>query len=87
MGTRPFAGVLAIAMVAACGGSKTAPPPPCDAQCQDQGALRAVSEMMYAGTVRAPDLAEGLDWLNVARPLRLADLRGCLAILDFWTFA
>lgn len=41
---------------------------------------------MYAGTVRAPDFAESLYWLNVARPLRLADLRGRLAILDFWTY-
>jgi hypothetical protein len=46
-----------------------------------------MSEMAYAGTVRAPDFEAGLDWLNVARPLRLADLRGRLAILDFWTFA
>jgi hypothetical protein len=38
------------------------------------------------GTVRAPDFPDGLDWLNVARPLRLADLRGRLAIIDFWTF-
>jgi hypothetical protein len=40
----------------------------------------------YAGSVRAPDFPEGLDWLNVSRPLRIADLRGRLAILDFWTF-
>jgi hypothetical protein len=40
----------------------------------------------YAGTVRAPDFPAGLDWINVARPLRIADLRGRLAIIDFWTF-
>jgi hypothetical protein len=45
-----------------------------------------MSEMAYAGTVRAPDFEKGLARLNVARPLRLADLRGRLAILDFWTY-
>lgn len=40
----------------------------------------------FAGKVRAPEFPEGLDWLNVARPLRLSDLRGRLAIIDFWTF-
>jgi hypothetical protein len=40
----------------------------------------------YAGTVRAPDFPAGLDWINVARPLHIADLRGRLAIIDFWTF-
>lgn len=40
----------------------------------------------YAGKVRAPEFPPGLDWLNVQRPLTLADLRGRLTIIDFWTF-
>ncbi len=38
------------------------------------------------GPVHAPEFTEGLDWLNVAAPLRLADLRGRVVLLDFWTY-
>jgi thiol-disulfide isomerase/thioredoxin len=38
------------------------------------------------GTVRAPDFPAGLEWLNTETPLRLADLRGRLVLLDFWTY-
>ncbi len=34
----------------------------------------------------APEFPDGLDWLNTAEPLRLADLRGKVVLLDFWTY-
>lgn len=38
------------------------------------------------GITRAPDFdRDGLTWFNVPAPLRLADLRGRLVVLDFWT--
>jgi hypothetical protein len=33
----------------------------------------------------APDLNIGTDWLNTKKPLSLADLRGRIVLLDFWT--
>jgi len=38
-------------------------------------------------TVHAPEFREGLDWINTGgAPLRLADLRGRIVLLDFWTY-
>ena len=34
----------------------------------------------------APEFPDGLEWLNVAQPLSLEDLRGKVVILDFWTY-
>jgi hypothetical protein len=38
-----------------------------------------------AGTVRTPEFPPDLEWIN-SRPLSLADLRGKLVLLDFWTY-
>jgi hypothetical protein len=40
----------------------------------------------FAGKVNAPDFPADLPWINTDRPLKLADVRGKLLILDFWTF-
>ena len=37
-----------------------------------------------AEATRAPEL-HGSAWFNTERPLTLADLRGKLVLLDFWT--
>ncbi len=36
--------------------------------------------------VRAPEFAEGIDWLNTDKPLKLSGLRGKMVLLDFWTY-
>ena len=40
----------------------------------------------YAGTVNAPDFPTGVDWLNTEHPITMADLRGKIVVLDFWTY-
>lgn len=40
----------------------------------------------YRGKVNAPEFPAGLDWLNTTAPLRMADLRGKIVLLEFWTF-
>jgi thiol-disulfide isomerase/thioredoxin len=37
-------------------------------------------------SVRAPELDGAIAWLNVERPLSLRELRGCVVVLDFWTY-
>lgn len=36
--------------------------------------------------MKAPEFPDGLDWINTDRPLKLADLKGKIVLLDFWTY-
>lgn len=40
----------------------------------------------YRGKVNAPEFPVNLDWLNTTQPLRMAELRGKIVLLEFWTF-
>jgi len=37
-------------------------------------------------TARAREFPPGLDWMNTEAPLTLAQLRGKVVVLDFWTY-
>jgi DNA-binding beta-propeller fold protein YncE len=40
----------------------------------------------YAGTEPAPEFPDGLTWINTGRDVSLAELRGKVVLLDFWTY-
>ena len=40
----------------------------------------------FAGKVNAPEFPEGLEWVNTDRPLTMAEMRGKIVLLDFWTY-
>ncbi len=40
----------------------------------------------YLGKVNAPEFPTNLDWLNTERALTMAELRGKIVLLEFWTF-
>ena len=40
----------------------------------------------FAGKTNATEFPPGLDWVNTDAPLTMAQLRGKLVVLDFWTY-
>jgi DNA-binding beta-propeller fold protein YncE len=46
----------------------------------------AEPETSYAGENPAVEFPTGLEWLNTATPLTLAELKGKVVVLDFWTY-
>lgn len=75
-------------LVAACSTLESEPgepPAPTEPSTQAASISTPVEALVLDDLGPAPEL-ENATWLNVDRPLRLADLRGRVVLLDMWTF-
>ena len=83
MKARALLVVFAVVAAACTSSSSTSPTAPAG-----EGAATSTSfaRESFAGTEPAPEFPAGLDWLNVPQPLTLADLKGKVVLLDFWTY-
>lgn len=73
-----FLGLAALAIVYFLNGPKN-----------ESGPIAKITEptkMPYEQTERAPDFTGAVGWLNVKEPISIADLKGKIVLLDFWTY-
>ncbi len=83
---KPIIAILAlIIVVSICGGALVIAPLTTAGPDQQQEGVTVIPTRSLAGTQPAPEFP-ALDWLNTARPLSMADLRGKVVVLDFWTY-
>lgn len=73
-----LAGAVTLLAAACTGGAISGP--------AGSSSIPSTTRLSGAGTTPAPDFPDGLDWLNVDRPLDLDALRGKVVLLDFWTY-
>ncbi len=41
---------------------------------------------VHRAKVNGPEFPQHLDWINTTQPLTMAQLRGKIVLLEFWTF-
>jgi len=82
-------------LAAACSGGETTPSESPETTVVDNAPATTVAEApdpttaateSFAGTRPAHEFPEGLEWINTAEPISLAELRGKVVLLDFWTY-
>ena len=56
-----------------------------DARSPSRDVREPVARTQFQVGAPAVDFEKGADWLNTEKPLSLADLRGRVVLLDFWT--
>ena len=79
---RYFLGLIALILFG-CSGREAVPASQTGVQPQTDSAMPKTASLPDLGP--APELTNDT-WLNVDSPLRLADLRGKVVLIDMWTF-
>ncbi|MGH2609932.1 MAG: thioredoxin-like domain-containing protein, partial [Tepidiformaceae bacterium] len=77
--------LVMVAALAACSGGGTPERAPEDGGGGGGAPTPPGGRESWAGTQAAPEFPGGQVWFNVERPLTLADLKGKMVLLDFWT--
>ena len=72
-------------LFAACGGGGSGAGNGITPTVPDESEIPTPEPERWAGDQPAPEFPSGLAWFNVTEPLTMADLRGKMVLLDFWT--
>jgi hypothetical protein len=71
---------LLVFLIAACNTVRTSQP-----EIKTEAHMLATEPSVLPDLGKAPELTNEI-WLNTSEPLRLADLRGKVVLLEMWTF-
>ena len=77
--------LLLAALTGACGGVGKQPAGGRDLSQPSSSAGTPADRKSWAGKEPAPVIPTGVTWFNVEKPLTLAELKGRVVLLDFWT--